>query len=70
MDFEPKILAFLCTWCSYTGADTAGIARLKSPANIRDVRVPCSGRVSPEQCPASQPGPINALLPRWLTCAR
>ncbi len=48
MDFEPKILAFLCTWCSYTGADTAGIARLKSPANIRDVRVPCSGRVSPE----------------------
>jgi coenzyme F420-reducing hydrogenase delta subunit/ferredoxin len=48
MSFEPKIIAFLCTWCSYTGADTAGIARLKSPANIRDIRVPCSGRVSPE----------------------
>jgi coenzyme F420-reducing hydrogenase delta subunit/ferredoxin len=46
--YEPKIIAFLCTWCSYTGADTAGIARLKSPANIRAVRVPCSGRVSPE----------------------
>lgn len=46
--YEPKIVAFLCTWCSYTGADTAGIARLKSPANIRAVRVPCSGRVSPE----------------------
>ncbi len=46
--FEPKIIAFLCTWCSYTGADTAGIARLKSPANIRALRVPCSGRVSPE----------------------
>jgi len=46
--FEPKIVAFLCTWCSYTGADTAGIARLKSPANIRAIRVPCSGRVSPE----------------------
>lgn len=46
--YEPKIVAFLCTWCSYTGADTAGIARLKSPANIRSVRVPCSGRVSPE----------------------
>ena len=46
--FEPKIVAFLCTWCSYTGADSAGIARLKSPANIRDIRVPCSGRVSPE----------------------
>jgi coenzyme F420-reducing hydrogenase delta subunit/ferredoxin len=46
--FEPKIVAFLCSWCSYTGADTAGIARLKSPANLLDIRVPCSGRVSPE----------------------
>jgi coenzyme F420-reducing hydrogenase delta subunit/ferredoxin len=46
--FEPKIIGFLCTWCSYTGADTAGIARLKVPANLRVVRVPCSGRVSPE----------------------
>lgn len=48
MSFEPRIIAFLCTWCSYTGADTAGIARLKSPANVRAIRVPCSGRVSPE----------------------
>ena len=48
MTFEPKIIAFLCTWCSYTGADTAGIARMKSPANLRAIRVPCSGRVSPE----------------------
>jgi coenzyme F420-reducing hydrogenase delta subunit/ferredoxin len=48
MNFEPRIIAFLCTWCSYTGADTAGIARIKSPANIRAIRVPCSGRVSPE----------------------
>mgnify|MGYP005841605563 FL=1 len=46
--YEPKIIAYLCTWCSYTGADTAGIARLKSPANFRSIRVPCSGRVSPE----------------------
>ena len=46
--YEPKIIAYLCTWCSYTGADTAGIARLKYPANLRTVRVPCSGRVSPE----------------------
>jgi coenzyme F420-reducing hydrogenase delta subunit/ferredoxin len=46
--YEPKIIAFLCTWCSYTGADSAGIARIKSPANIRAIRVPCSGRVSPE----------------------
>ena len=46
--YEPRIIAFLCSWCSYTGADSAGIARMKSPANIRAVRVPCSGRVSPE----------------------
>jgi F420-non-reducing hydrogenase iron-sulfur subunit len=45
---EPKILGFLCTWCSYTGADLAGTTRLKYPANLRIVRVPCSGRVSPE----------------------
>ena len=46
--FEPRIIAYLCSWCSYTGADTAGIARLPSPPNIRAIRVPCSGRVSPE----------------------
>ena len=46
--FEPKIIAFLCTWCSYTGADLAGTARYKSPHNLRAIRVPCSGRVSPE----------------------
>jgi coenzyme F420-reducing hydrogenase delta subunit/ferredoxin len=46
--YEPKIVGFLCTWCSYTGADTAGIARMKYPANLRAIRVPCSGRVSPE----------------------
>lgn len=46
--YEPKIIAYLCTWCSYTGADTAGIARLKYPSNLRALRVPCSGRVSPE----------------------
>lgn len=48
MTYEPIIIAYLCTWCSYTGADTAGIARLPSPANIRGIRVPCSGRISPE----------------------
>lgn len=46
--YEPRILGFLCTWCSYTGADLAGIARLKYPSNMRAVRVPCSGRVAPE----------------------
>jgi F420-non-reducing hydrogenase iron-sulfur subunit len=48
MTYEPKIIGFLCTWCSYTGADLAGTSRLKSAWNLRGVRVPCSGRVSPE----------------------
>jgi F420-non-reducing hydrogenase iron-sulfur subunit len=48
MSYEPKIIGFLCSWCSYTGADLAGTARLKSAWNLRAVRVPCSGRVSPE----------------------
>jgi F420-non-reducing hydrogenase iron-sulfur subunit len=46
--FEPQIVAFLCNWCSYAGADNAGIARIPSPANILPIRVMCSGRVSPE----------------------
>jgi heterodisulfide reductase subunit A len=45
--FEPKILAFLCNWCSYAGADLAGISRTQYPPNIRVIRVMCSGRVSP-----------------------
>jgi F420-non-reducing hydrogenase iron-sulfur subunit len=48
ISFEPKIVAFLCNWCSYAGADNAGISRLQSPANILPIRVMCSGRVSPE----------------------
>jgi len=45
--FEPKIVAFLCTWCSYAGADLAGVSRMQYPPNIRVVRVPCSGRINP-----------------------
>jgi coenzyme F420-reducing hydrogenase delta subunit len=44
---EPKIVAFLCNWCSYAGADLAGISRIQYPASIRVIRVPCSGRVDP-----------------------
>ena len=47
MSFEPKILGFLCNWCSYTGADLAGTARMKYPPNMRGIRVMCSGRVDP-----------------------
>ena len=45
--WEPKIIAFLCNWCSYAGADLAGVSRIQYPPNIRIVRVPCSGRISP-----------------------
>jgi coenzyme F420-reducing hydrogenase delta subunit len=44
---EPKIVAFLCNWCSYAGADLAGVSRMQYPVNIRIIRVPCSGRINP-----------------------
>ncbi len=44
-NFEPKVVAFCCNWCSYAGADLAGTARMKYPENIRIIRVPCSSRV-------------------------
>ena len=47
MSSNIKILGFLCNWCSYAGADLAGISRIQYPPNIRIVRVPCSGRVNP-----------------------
>jgi F420-non-reducing hydrogenase iron-sulfur subunit len=47
MSFEPRLLGFLCNWCSYTGADLAGTARMKYPPNLRVIRVMCSGRVDP-----------------------
>ena len=46
-DFNPKILAFLCNWCSYAGADLAGTSRLKYPPAILPIRVMCSSRVDP-----------------------
>jgi len=46
-DFEPKIVAFLCNWCSYRGADLAGTSRIKCAPNVRAIRVMCSGRVEP-----------------------
>ena len=46
--WQPKILAFCCNWCTYTGADLAGLNRMKYPADVRVVRVPCSSRVNPQ----------------------
>ena len=46
--YEPRIVGFLCNWCSYAGADAAGTSRLKYAPNLRVIRVMCSGRVTPE----------------------
>lgn len=46
--FEPRIVAFCCNWCSYTGADLAGTSRMQYPSNVRIIRVMCSGMVHPE----------------------
>jgi F420-non-reducing hydrogenase iron-sulfur subunit len=45
--FEPRIVGFLCNWCTYAAADTAGVSRMKQPPNIDIIRVMCSGRVDP-----------------------
>lgn len=47
-NFEPKIIGFLCNWCSYAGADLAGTSRMKYAPNVRIIRVMCSGRVDPQ----------------------
>lgn len=46
--WEPRIIGFLCQWCSYTGADNAGTARIQYPPNVDIIKVMCSGRVDPE----------------------
>ena len=46
-EWEPQILGFLCKWCSYAGADLAGTSRKKYPANMRIMKIPCSGRIDP-----------------------
>jgi len=46
-EFEPRIVGFLCNWCSYAGADLAGVSRIQYPPTVRVVRVMCSGRVDP-----------------------
>ncbi len=46
-EFEPKVVAFVCNWCTYTGADLAGTSRLKMAPNVRIIRAPCSSRISP-----------------------
>ena len=45
-DFEPRIVAFLCNWCAYAGADLAGTARMQYPPNVRLIRLLCTGRMN------------------------
>lgn len=45
---KTKVISFLCTWCSYGAADLAGVSRMQYPENIRVIRIPCSGRVTPK----------------------
>ena len=45
--WEPRIVAFICNWCTYTGADLAGTSRMKYPANVRVIKMPCTGRFDP-----------------------
>ncbi|MBE9569779.1 MAG: hydrogenase iron-sulfur subunit [Proteobacteria bacterium] len=60
--WEPKIVAFLCNWCSYAGADLAGTSRIQYPANVRIIRVPCSGRLNPFFILASLQHGIDGVL--------
>lgn len=46
-EFEPKITAFVCNWCTYTGADLAGTSRLQMAPEVRIIRLPCTGRIDP-----------------------
>jgi coenzyme F420-reducing hydrogenase delta subunit len=61
-DFEPKILAFACHWCTYSGADLAGFTRMNYPANVRVLRVPCSGRVNPQYALAALNKGVDGVL--------
>jgi coenzyme F420-reducing hydrogenase delta subunit len=47
MAFEPRIVAFICNWCTYAAADLAGVSRLQFPPNAVNIRVMCSGRINP-----------------------
>ena len=47
-NWEPRIVAYCCNWCSYAGADLAGTSRIQYPTNVRILRVNCTGRLSPE----------------------
>ncbi len=47
-EFHPKIITYVCNWCTYAGADLAGTSRIHYPADIRMIKFPCTGRIDPE----------------------
>jgi len=47
-EWKPRIVGFLCNWCSYGAADLAGVSRMQYPPNVRVIRIPCTGRMSPK----------------------
>jgi F420-non-reducing hydrogenase iron-sulfur subunit len=61
-DFQPRILAFLCNWCAYAGADLAGVSRIQYPPTIRVIRVLCSGRVDPVYVVKGLQGGFDGVL--------
>jgi len=60
--FEPRIVAFFCNWCTYTASDLAGTSRLDYPANVRIVRVMCSGRIEPQMVLATLRSGADGVL--------
>lgn len=61
-EFKPRIVGFLCNWCSYAGADLAGTGKLKMPASLVPVRVMCSGRVDPAMVAGALLGGADGVL--------
>jgi coenzyme F420-reducing hydrogenase delta subunit len=61
-EYQPKILVFACNWCSYAGADMAGVSRFQMPPNCRVIRVMCSARVRPEMVLSALSKGIDAVL--------
>lgn len=61
-EYEPKILAFVCNWCTYTGADLAGTSRIQYPPNVRVIRLMCSGAVDPVYVLKAITGGVDGVL--------
>ena len=62
VNWEPRIVAFFCNWCTYTAADLAGVSRLKYAPNVRIVRLMCSGRVDPQFILSALAGDADGVL--------